>query len=160
LLGNVYIVLWSLLVGGIILVIFERARRGKETPAPADLSLVTYKQALIIGLFQSIAIIPGVSRSAATIVGGLSLGLSRATIIEFSFLLAIPTMAAATGLDLLKSGHSFSHSEIGILALGFVAAFAAALLAVRFLLSYVKTHTFESFGYYRIILALIFLFAL
>lgn len=160
LLGNVQVVLWSLLIGGVVLVIFERARRGRETAAPADLTSVTYKQALIIGLFQSIAIVPGVSRSAATIVGGLTLGLSRATIIEFTFLLAIPTMAAATGLDLLKSSHSFSHSEIGILALGFVVAFASALLAVRFLLTYVKTHTFESFGYYRILLALAFFFCL
>ena len=160
LIGNVQVVLWSLLIGGLVLVIFEYARRGKKEAAPIDLSQITYKQAFIIGLFQTLAIIPGVSRSAATIVGGMSLGIARETIVEFSFLLAIPTMAAATGLDLIKSGHSFTHSEVSLLAVGFVVAFVSAVIAVRLLLKFVKGHTFISFGYYRIALAAIFLFAL
>ena len=160
LIGNIHVVLWSLLIGGIILVAFEYARKGKALAAPVDLSQITYKQAFIIGLFQSIAVIPGVSRSAATIVGGMTLGIARETIVEFSFLLAIPTMAAATGLDLLKSGHSFTHSQLSLLALGFVVAFVSAIFAVRLLLKFVKNHTFVSFGYYRIILALVFFAAL
>lgn len=159
LLGNTMVVVWSLLVGGIILVLFERVYGEKtgEQDVTSELESITYRQAISIGLFQSIAIIPGVSRSAATIVGGLLIGISRRAIVEFSFMLAIPTMAAAVGLDLLKTGFTFSSHEAVLLAIGFVVAFASALFAVKFLLRFVKNHTFTSFGIYRIILGIGFL---
>jgi undecaprenyl-diphosphatase len=115
---------------------------------------ITWRQAVVIGFFQSIAIIPGVSRAAATIVGGLILGLKRKTIVEFSFLLAVPTMAAATGLDLLKSGGGFSSGELGMLAVGFVVSFFVALGAIKFFLSFIKNNSFISLGVYRVILAI------
>jgi len=162
LLGSTTVVLWSLALGGAFLVIFELVRKQKNNTLTegensiAALEAISYKQAFIIGLFQSIAIIPGVSRSAATIVGGLALGISRQTIVEFSFMLAIPTMAAATGLDLIKSGHSFTGSETGMLLIGLITAFVSALIVVQYLLKFVKNHTFVSFGVYRIILAIAF----
>lgn len=149
------LILWSLLLGGAFLIAFERFHKEKGD-ATADIAAVTYKQAMIIGLFQSIAVIPGVSRSAATIVGGLLLGLRRRTIIDFSFLLAIPTMLAATGLDLVKDGFSFTSGEFGLLAAGFVTSFVVALFAIRWLLRFLKDHSFTSFGVYRIIVALLF----
>jgi undecaprenyl-diphosphatase len=156
LLGNTHVVLWSLAIGGALLIIFELFRKEKST-AVADIESISYGQALAIGVFQSVAIIPGVSRSAATIVGGLLLGISRQTIVEFSFMLAIPTMAAATGLDLFKSAHTFSGQEKGMLAIGFITAFVSAFFAVKFLLRYIKTHTFIPFGIYRIVIAAAFL---
>jgi undecaprenyl-diphosphatase len=155
LLGNAVVVLWALLLGGFALILFELARTEKfQYDMP--LSAITYKQALVIGLFQSIAIIPGVSRSAATIVGGLLMDIPRKTIVEFSFLLAVPTMAAATGLDLLKNYSSFSSSGISLIAIGFVVSFVVALLAVKFFLSYVRTHGFLPFGIYRVLVAILF----
>lgn len=157
LLGNLSVVLWSLFLGGIALIAFEYWNKKKEEVASvASIESISYKQAVLIGLAQSVAIVPGVSRAAATIVGGLALGISRATIVEYSFLLAVPTMAAATGLDLLKSAHSFTGQEIGMLAIGFVVSFLSALIAVRFLLKYVKSHTFVPFGVYRIVAAIAF----
>ena len=171
LLGNVAVVLWTMLLGGVFLIGFEKwygKRRMKEnttTPAfghPSSTeegnSLVTMsvKQALIIGLAQSVSMVPGVSRAAATIVGGLFLGLSRKQIVEFSFLLAIPTMAAATGLDLMQSSMAFSGSEWAYLSVGFASAFVCALFAVRFLLRFIMRHTFVPFGVYRILAALLF----
>jgi undecaprenyl-diphosphatase len=156
LLGNTWIVLASLLVGGILLIVFERSH--KEAPGEdADINVITYKQCLQLGVWQAVAIIPGVSRSAATIVGGLLMGLKRKTIVEFSFMLAVPTMLAATGLDLLKSGHSFTGSQFGLLAIGFVVAFITAILAIKFLLSYIRKHNFTAFGWYRIALVVVFL---
>jgi undecaprenyl-diphosphatase len=111
-------------------------------------------QALYIGLFQSLAIVPGVSRSAATIIGGLSLGLKRSTIVEFSFLLAVPTMLAATLLDLYKNSGAFSMHDVGVLGVGFVAAFAVAMASIVFLLQYIRKHTFKPFGIYRIVLGI------
>ncbi len=109
----------------------------------------------LIGLAQSVAIIPGVSRAAATIIGGLILKLKRTAIVEFSFLLAIPTMAAATGLDLIKTGTQFSGDEWGWLAVGFIVSFLSALLAVRWLIGYISRNNFTAFGWYRIILAIV-----
>ena len=156
LLGNTAVVLWSLAIGGALLIIFELFYKEKST-ATQDIEKMTYGQALFIGVFQTLAIIPGVSRSAATIVGGLMLGIKRRTIVEFSFMLAIPTMVAATGLDLIESGHSFTGQEKGMLAIGFITAFVAAFFAIRFFLRYVKTHTFIPFGVYRIVIAAAFL---
>ncbi len=167
LMGNNLVVLWSLLLGGIFLIVFEYFY-SKDAPLfrrtfkctlkrTHRLEDITYKQAFKIGLFQSIAMIPGVSRSASTIVGGLFLGLSRQTIVEFSFLLAVPTMVAATGLDLLKNYSSFESGQLGLLGLGLVVSFLVALASIKFLLVFIKKHTFVGFGVYRIVLALLFL---
>ncbi|HPC06832.1 MAG TPA: undecaprenyl-diphosphate phosphatase, partial [Anaerolineaceae bacterium] len=121
-----------------------------------DIGSIPYRTSLLIGLFQSIAMIPGVSRSAATIVGGLVLGLKRKTIVEFSFILAVPTMLAATVLDLMKNLNQFSIAQINFLSIGFILSFVFALLSVKFLLNFIKHHSFISFGIYRIILALLF----
>jgi undecaprenyl-diphosphatase len=146
------IVLWSLLLGGIVLIVFELIHREKDD-AIDDLAQIPYSKAIIIGLFQAIAMIPGVSRSAATIVGGLVIGLRRKTIVEFSFLLAVPTMLAATALDLLKNAGSFSGDQITSLAIGFVLSFFSALAGVKFLLRFIRNHSFIYFGIYRIILS-------
>ncbi len=157
LLGNFHVVLGALLVGGIILIIFELLYREKEN-AVSEVRSISYAQAVLIGIFQTLAIIPGVSRSAATIVGGLSLGLKRKTIVEFSFLLAVPTMMAATVLDLAKSAHNFSADQFGSLTVGFIVSFGVAILAIRFFIRYIQKHNFIAFGIYRILAALIFFF--
>ena len=156
---NQNVVLWSLLIGGIVLIAFEL---WKKSPTQTSLSTendnlgqISYKKVLIIGLFQSIAIIPGVSRSAATIIGGLSLGLSRELIVKFSFLLAVPTMIVASGYDILKNASAFSLDQFGTLTLGFVVSFAVAILAIKFFLKYISKHSFIVFGVYRIILAVV-----
>ena len=151
LLGSETVVLCSLLIGGIFIVAFEYWYREKED-ATSEIREISYKNAVIIGLFQSIAMLPGVSRSASTILGGLWLGLKRKTIVEFTFLLAVPTMLAATGYDLIKSGSQFSFDQIQYLLVGFVTAFVVALLTIKFLLQFIKTHTFIPFGIYRIVL--------
>lgn len=154
LLGSPNIVLWSLALGGIFLILFEWRHREKDdaVASPQDM---TYKQAFIIGLFQSLAMVPGVSRSAATIVGGLILGLKRKTIVEFSFLLAVPTMVAATAYDLLKSGLHLSADQLQFLGVGFVMSFIVALLSIKFLLKFIQTHTFIPFGIYRIVFVIL-----
>lgn len=155
LLGNSEVVLWALLAGGVFLVLFELFHReGPDSQEGID--SISYAQALVIGLFQTAALIPGVSRAAATIVGGLSLGLKRKTVVEFSFLLAIPTMLAATSLDLLHSAGSFSPEELVLLLAGFLVSGLVAALAIRSLLVFIKRHTFIVFGIYRVCLALAF----
>ena len=156
LLGNEKVVVYSLLLGGIFLILFEYFYKEK-TESASELENISLKQAFIIGLFQSVAMIPGVSRSAATIIGGLFVGIKRKTIVEFSFLLAIPTMLAATALDLLKSYQEFSSGSLGVLSLGFLASFLVAILSIKFLLNFVKKHDFTVFGVYRILVAIIFL---
>lgn len=158
LLGNEYVVVGALFLGGIVLIIFELLHKeNAEAPeAEREIADVTYKQALGIGLFQSLAVVPGVSRSAATIMGGLLLGLKRKTTVEFSFLLAVPTMCAATGLDLLKNAGNFSRDQVDVLTVGFIVSFVVALLSIKFLLVYIQKHNFIPFGVYRIVLALLF----
>jgi undecaprenyl-diphosphatase len=156
LLGNTTIVVAALALGGIFLIAFEYLRKTSEA-TPRSITDITHKQALIIGLFQSVAIVPGVSRSAATIVGGLLLGIERVTIVEFSFLLAVPTMVAATGYDILKNYSLFSAETTTLLAIGFVTAFVVALVVIKTLLVFIKKHTFVPFGIYRIILAGLFI---
>ena len=152
--GNT-VVLWSLFLGGIFLIIFELWHKEKDTDI-SEVENISYKQSLIVGLFQCIAMIPGVSRSAATIIGGLTQGMKRKTIVEFSFLLAIPTMCAATGYDLLKNASSFSSNQFGLLFLGVIISFLVAILSIKFLLNLVKKYTFIGFGIYRIAVALLF----
>ena len=120
-----------------------------------DFAEITYKKAFLIGLFQAIAVIPGVSRSAATIVGGSLLGVSKRTIVEFSFMLAVPTMLAASGLELLKN-RSALDGHLAVLGVGFVVSFVTAILAIKSFLGYIKKRDFSMFGWYRIVLALVF----
>jgi len=121
-----------------------------------DTKTISYKQALTIGVFQSLSVIPGVSRAAATIIGGLLTGLDRETATEFSFLLAVPTMFAATGLDLWKSRNMIASAGFLTLFVGTVLSFFFALIAIKFLIAYVKKHDFTAFGVYRIALSLLF----
>jgi len=151
LLGNPWIVVWSLGIGGILLMLLEKFHTEKQK----NMSVL---DAFLIGVAQSLSIIPGVSRAAATIAGALFLGIPRETAVEFSFLLAIPTMAAATGLDLLKSGKHFTGSQMELLAIGFFVAFITALASVKWFIGFVKTHTFIPFAIYRILAALAFYF--
>jgi undecaprenyl-diphosphatase len=148
------VVLWALFLGGVFIFVFEKWHGNKE--GVSNLENMTYKQALGIGLAQSVAVIPGVSRAAATIMGGLFAGLDRKSIVEFSFLLAIPTMAGATILDLSQTASVITGAEYSVLAVGFVVSFVVAWLAVKWLLKYIQTHNFIAFGIYRIALAFIF----
>jgi len=154
LLGSTAVVLWSLFIGGVILILFEMLHREKSD-ATGNLDGITYRQAFLIGVFQSLAVIPGVSRSAATIVGGLILGMRRKLIVEFSFLLAVPTMLSATVYDLYKNGAVFSASQFNDLAIGFITSFIVALASIQFLIRFVQSHTFILFGIYRIALVLL-----
>lgn len=155
LLGNIYVTIISLLLGGIFIIVFEKWIQKKTLKK--NLSDLTLKDSVYIGLAQSVSVIPGVSRAAATIFGSMFLGYDRVASTEFSFILAIPTMAAATGLDLLKNYKTFTGANIEILILGTVVSFAVALFAVKFLLGYVKKNNFVYFGVYRIVIAIIFL---
>jgi undecaprenyl-diphosphatase len=155
LLGNTQITLWALFIGGIVLIIWEKFYKEKEHHLK-EVEQLSYKKALLVGVFQSLSVIPGVSRAASTIIGGLTVGLTRKAAVEMSFFLAVPTLAAATGLDLIKSEFNFSANEWIILSIGFIAAFITALFAVKFFLKYIADHTFVAFGIYRIVLAIAF----
>ena len=151
---NIAVILWALFLGGVFLIIFERNHR--ESGNGNGLENVPYWAAAGIGFFQALAMVPGVSRSAATIIGGLVFGLKRKETVEFSFLLAVPTMLAASALDLVKCRVSFSAHEWLFLAAGFVVSFIVALGSVKFLLRYIQSNNFIGFGVYRIILAIVF----
>lgn len=156
LLGSNAVVLWALFLGGLFLLIFEWWHQERERTPDDNLAKISYGQAVAIGLFQTVAMVPGVSRSAATIVGGLLVGLERKTIVEFSFLLAVPTMAAATGLDLVKNASHLNLNEFYLLAVGFIVSFIVALATIKWLLNFIQNHSFVSFGIYRFIVALFF----
>jgi len=155
LLGNVNVVLATLFIGGVILILFDRFTTMNEREA--DFNEITYGRAVSIGLFQSIAMIPGVSRSAATIVGGSLVGVGKRTIVEFSFMLAVPTMLGASALDLVKS-HSALTGHFATLGVGFVVSFLTAILAVKSFIAYIQRKNFAAFGWYRIALAVVYFF--
>lgn len=160
LIGNTMITLISLLIGGILLIILEFIYKEKKHHADS-IEQLTLTQSFLIGCCQAIAIIPGVSRAASTIMGALFLGAKRKVAVEFSFLIASPTLLAAAGLDIMKSNFSFSPYELSLLAIGLVGSFFVAIFAMKFFLSFIQNHTFIPFGIYRILLAVIFaLFAL
>lgn len=149
LIENLTLIACALLIGGVVLVVFEYFHKREAVSVEAE-GPMPFMTAFLIGLAQSLAIIPGVSRAGATILGGLMLHVPRKDIVEFSFLLAIPTMLAATGYDLLKNGASFAGGEWELLTIGFVVAFLAAYAGVRWLLRYIESHSFSGFGWYRI----------
>ena len=144
-----------LILYGVLFLVVENRR---TAPHVTRLNQITYREAFIIGLWQCLAIIPGTSRSGATIVGGLLLGLSRACVAEFTFYLAIPVMAGASLLKVVKfvlDGSVITGTEIAVLVVGCVVAFAVSMGAIRFLMDYVKRHDFKFFGVYRIVLGII-----
>ncbi len=155
LLGNDIVVVFALAGGGIALILFEQWYKPRQH-SHSHIAQLPLPSAALVGCGQSLALLPGISRAAATIVSGLLLGMDRKTVVEFSFLLAIPTMAAATGLDLLSSTTGFSPDEWITLATGFLAAFVVALLAIRWLLHFIAHHSFTPFGVYRIVAALLY----
>jgi undecaprenyl-diphosphatase len=145
----------SLVVGGVILLFVDKWFNNPSIHTEEDINYVT---ALKIGVFQCIAMIPGVSRSGASIVGGMSLKLSRKAAAEFSFFLAVPTMVAATGkklYDFYKEGHTITNDQLQVLAVGNIVAFIVALLAIRSFIGYLNKYGFVAFGWYRIIAGLI-----
>jgi undecaprenyl-diphosphatase len=153
---NPTVVTISLILGGIILILIDRKVTGQQSKTDV-LENISYKNAFFIGLFQSISMIPGVSRAAATIVGGIFNGLDKKQAMEFSFLLAVPTMLAASGYDLYKTTIVFSGNEVFLLCLGLVIAFITAWIAVKVFVRIVQNYGFKYFGYYRIIIGILFL---
>jgi len=158
LLENVTIVALMLLIGGIILVFVDKWFARNEQHPPAE-DRITYPSAFLIGLFQALAMIPGVSRSASTIIGGLTQGLTRKTAAEFSFFLAVPTMFAATAKSLWDDQDLLiaQSDKWGILLLGNVVAFVVAMAAIRFFIGFLTRYGFRAFGYYRIVVGVILL---
>ncbi|WP_025270678.1 undecaprenyl-diphosphate phosphatase [Hippea sp. KM1] len=151
---NPHLVIYSLFVGGVLIIALEVYFKRKKPSGRID--QMGYKGAIVVGLFQSLASIPGTSRSASSIIGGMFAGLSRKEAVEFSFLLAIPTMFAATGYDIYKSGLHITPSEWHLIAIGFVVSFFSALIAVKGFIGFVSRYTLISFGVYRMIIAVLF----
>lgn len=151
LIGNSWVVVLSLLIGGIVMILFEKLYKHKERK-------INYLSYLYVGLFQVLSMIPGVSRAFATIFGGMVVGMKREEATEFSFFLAIPTMAAASVLDLLKTDLSvWTAGNMQTLTIGFIGSFITAYIVVKWLINFVKKNNFNIFGWYRIVLALLFL---
>jgi len=157
LLERVEVVAVMLIAGGIVFLFIDKVFRGTEVTGESH---VSYRAAFITGIFQTIAMIPGVSRSAATIIGGLSQKLNKRTAAEFSFFLAVPTMFAATAYKLLKfyqQGNGFNNHELITLAVGNVVAFLVAMLAIKSFIAFLTRHGFKVFGYYRIVVGVVIL---
>lgn len=151
---NPWCVAIALIVFGIAFIVIEN-RNKKMTPKITEISQITYQVALMIGVFQLLAaVFPGTSRSGATIVGALLIGVSRTVAAEFTFFLAIPVMLGASLLKVVKFGFSFTGEELMILAVGMIVAFAVSVLVIRFLMGYIKKHDFKVFGWYRIVLGI------
>ena len=143
-----------LIIYGILFIIIERFNKKRE-PKIVDMSVLSYKTAILIGLFQVLAVIPGTSRSGATILGAILLGVSRVTAAEFSFYLAVPVMFGASLIKILDFGFEFTGNQIAVLATGMISAFVVSILAIKFLIGYIKKRDFAAFGYYRIILGIV-----
>lgn len=151
LLENAVVVAWSLIIGGIAILLVERFAKTKETDGVASVSART---SALVGLVQCIAMIPGVSRSGATILGAMSFGVDRKTAAEFSFFLAIPTLVGATVLQLFKHRHDISGNDFGLIAIGFIVSFVVALAVIKAFLKIVTKHGFAPFAWYRIIVGI------
>lgn len=144
-----------LIIFGILFIVIENYNKGKS-PKVTSLSQITYQAAIIIGIWQLIAaVFPGTSRSGATIVGALLIGVSRTVAAEFTFFLAIPVMFGASALKLVKFGFNFTGNELMLLAIGMVVAFVVSILSIKFLMSYIKKNDFKAFGWYRIVLGIL-----
>jgi undecaprenyl-diphosphatase len=162
LLGNIFVMILALLVGGIIIILFENFNKNKKIDEDDTLEIKDMKvrDLIILGIAQSLAVIPGVSRSGAIIICGRALGIGKKLITDFSFLLAIPTMFLAVVYDVYKNGLNFSSDEWGFIVLGFVVAFIVAFIVAKWFLNYIRKHDFRVFGWYRIILAILLILAL
>ena len=152
--NNSYVVAATLIIYGILFIVIENYQKDKQ-PKVEKLSQLTIQTVLIIGVFQALALIPGTSRSGATIVGALLIGVSRGVAAEFTFFLAIPVMFGASLLKLVKFGFAFTGAEFGYLMLGCIVSFGLSIVAIKFLMNYIKKNDFKVFGYYRIILGAI-----
>lgn len=149
---NSVVVAIMLIVYGVAFILIERRPR---VPSTTKLSRITYKQAILVGAWQVLAMIPGTSRSGATIVGGLLCGMSRPCASQFTFFLAIPVMFGASALKMVKFGFHYTGAEIIILVVGMVTAFIVSILSIKFLMRYIKTNDFKAFGWYRIALGIV-----
>lgn len=147
---NWYTVAAMLALYGVAFIMVERRQHEAKI---SSIEGITYKTALFMGIFQMLALVPGTSRSGATILGAVILGASRSVAAEFSFFLAVPVMFGASLLKIVKYGTSFTHEELSLLIIGMVTAYAVSLFAIKFLVSFVKKHSFTAFGWYRIALA-------
>lgn len=157
---NSWVVSTMLILVGIAFIIIENKKQGMK-PRVKDIVELTYKDAIIIGLFQVIAaIFPGTSRSGATIIGALLIGVSRTVAAEYTFYLAIPVMFGASLLKILKFGLSFTGAELAVLLVGMIVAFLVSVFIIKFLMNYIKKHDFKVFGWYRIVLGIIVLILL
>lgn len=155
LLGNILLTATMLVLGGIIIIIFERKNAQESLDPSLTIESLSTRKLFLLGVAQALAVIPGVSRSGAVIIGGRMLGVSKIVITEFSFVLAVPTMLAAVVYDLYKSGFAFTQAQWGDIALGFIVSFIVAFMVIKWFLSYIKTHSFEFFGWYRIVIGAI-----
>lgn len=144
----------ALIVYGVVFIIVENHNKHRR-PTTTNLEHLHYSTALGIGVFQVLSLIPGTSRSGSTIIGGMLLGTSREVVAEFTFFLAIPVMFGASLLRLVKFGFHFTGLELSILLVGMVVAFFVSIVAIRFLMGYIKKHNFKVFGYYRILLGIV-----
>jgi len=151
---NYQTVALTLILYGVLFIVIE-ARNRNRVPAVNDPGHITYKNALLIGVFQLLALIPGTSRSGATIIGAILLGTSREAAAEFSFFLAVPVMIGASLLKLVKFGFAFTSAELAVLLAGVVTAFVVSLFAIRFLVGFIRKHSYTAFGWYRIALGVI-----
>lgn len=151
---NYVVVAITLIIYGILFIIVEKYNKNKSSKV-TTLKDLTYKTALFIGIFQVLALIPGTSRSGATILGAILIGTSRNVAAEFTFFLAIPVMFGASLLKILKFGLFFTNSELIILLIGMLTAFLVSIFAIKFLMKYIKNHDFKVFGYYRIVLGIL-----
>lgn len=150
---NPPVVAFTLILYGVLFIVVERINE-RRTPTTASLKGLSYQTALIIGAFQVLSLIPGTSRSGATILGAMIIGVSRPVAAEFSFYLAVPVMFGASLLKILKFGFSMTGMEFVILVIGMITAFVISIFAIKFLLGYIKKKDFKFFGYYRIILGI------
>lgn len=152
--NNYVVVAIALIVYGVIFIIIENYNK-KRRPVCTSLEDMSFKTAFLIGIFQVLSVIPGTSRSGSTIIGGILVGTSRTVAAEFTFFLAIPVMFGASLLKLVKFGFAFTGTEVVILVTGVVVAFVVSILAIKFLMGYIKKHDFKAFGWYRIILGVL-----
>jgi len=153
-LGSPTIIALALIFYGLIFIVVENGNKNR-TPGVSHITEITFKLALFIGLFQLLALIPGTSRSGATIIGGLMLGMSRKTAAEFTFFLAIPAMAGGSLIRLLRIGSNFTQAEWLTMIIGCVVAFIVSVVTIKFLLGFIKKNSFKPFAYYRIVLGII-----